>query len=288
MATALILSGACLAGSSTHRRRRARSAAHAVARFVRNQVRPATLQRAVLAPVVDVAAAPVQIVDRHLIVKQIANDAVEIRSVGALKHHLQVVALLPVSLRLELLLHEIVELRARQRIRDADADVIGAGTLEKPAGRENAFQLLSQVAELDEEPDANALLSKARARARNVLDSCALVHRIEDFLAAALATNPTLAASGALQFPCHGTADEVGARLNREGYGAARRVHRGGKVCHPIHAESEDVVGKPDVVGIEGVLQIGHFGGDVCRRALEIAVSPDRFGAPVAAEGTTA
>ena len=65
----------------------------------------------------------------------------------------------------ELPLHLLVELGARQRIGDADADVIRARRLQQFARGEDVRQLLIEVAELDEEADADAL-RPAAARAR--------------------------------------------------------------------------------------------------------------------------
>src|SRR6185312_739140 len=60
-----------------------------------------------------------------------------------------------------------------------------------------------------------------------------------------------------------------------------------GKIVHPVTVEPEDVVGEPDVVGAERVLQVTHFHGDFAGVAAPVVVSPDRLGAPVAVEWTT-
>ena len=62
--------------------------------------------------------------------QQVSDGAVEVRRIGSLKHHLQVVAILPTSLSAELFLHQLVELRARQRVRHTDSHIIGAGIVE--------------------------------------------------------------------------------------------------------------------------------------------------------------
>ena len=59
-------------------------------------------------------------------------------------------------LRAELLLDQLVEFRARQGIRDADADLVRAGGFEQVARRENVRKLLAHVAQLDEKADADA------------------------------------------------------------------------------------------------------------------------------------
>ena len=56
----------------------------------------------------------------------------------------------------------------------------------------------------------------------------------------------------------------------------------------PVRAEAEDVVGKPDVIRRESLLEMGHLGGDLAGTALQIAVAPDRLGAPVAPERAAA
>src|SRR5688572_24377414 len=51
----------------------------------------------------------------NLIVQQVPHAAIELRAVGAVEHHLEVVALFPVALRAELTLHGVEEFRPRQR-----------------------------------------------------------------------------------------------------------------------------------------------------------------------------
>src|SRR5262249_25894130 len=92
-----------------------------------------------------------------------------------------------------------------------------------------------------------------------------------------------LAASGA-QSRGHALAEQVGASLDGEGYAAVGRGERGGKLLHPIDPETEDVVGKPDVIGMEGAFEIQHLRRHGGSTALQILVTPDRLGAPGAAE----
>ena len=73
----------------------------------------------------------------HLIVQQVANGAIELGGISAPKHHRQVIAVLPVGLGSELYLDELVEACARQRVRDADTDVIRLRGAQQLAGRED-------------------------------------------------------------------------------------------------------------------------------------------------------
>src|SRR6188508_2812654 len=59
----------------------------------------------------------------NLIVQQVPHAAIELGTVGAKEHHVEVVALLPVAFRAELAFHDVEEFRPGQRVRDADADV---------------------------------------------------------------------------------------------------------------------------------------------------------------------
>src|SRR5262249_47628521 len=152
--------------------------------------------------------------DRDLLMQEIAHRAVEVRAVRAVEHHREVTAVLPVALARELVLHELVELRAGQRIGDADADVIGTRGLEQLARGEDVGELLVQVAELDEDPHADALRPKALACAEDLPDRGALVHGVENALTAALRADPGLGASGLAQCLRHGLAGEVRADLN--------------------------------------------------------------------------
>ena len=77
----------------------------------------------------------------------------------------------------------------------------------------------------------------------------ALVHGVEDLLAAALGADPDFTAAGLAQRLGHARAHQVGAQLDREGHAAAAGRERGGELVHPIGPETEDVVGEPDVVG---------------------------------------
>ena len=59
-----------------------------------------------------------------LVVQQIPNAMVKLRPVGSAEHHFEIVTLLPVPFRGELLFDLLVKLRAGQRVGDADADIV--------------------------------------------------------------------------------------------------------------------------------------------------------------------
>ena len=176
----------------------------------------------------------------------------------------EVVALVPVALLAELALHRVEELRARQRVRDADADVVGPRALQQVARRENVVELLAEIAEHQEEADADAFRAERAARLHDVVDAGALVHGVENLLAAALGADPDLAAAGVAKRRGHARAHQVRAQLNRERHASAALRQSGREIANPIHAEAEDVVGKPDVVG--RVLR-------ACRRSISAATS---------------
>src|SRR5687767_5651111 len=96
------------ATSDCVRRLRARGA---ILQLAREQVLPASFDRlprlVVLSPLLRI----VELLQRDLIVEQVANGAIKLRRVGALKHHVQIVTVPPVSLGSKLLPHLLVELR---------------------------------------------------------------------------------------------------------------------------------------------------------------------------------
>ena len=252
--------------------------------FVGDQRIPSRIERRSDFAVMRRRFGSLRLLQRDLLVQQIPHVAVEVRVVGTAEHHGQVAAVLPVRLRAKLRLDLFVEFRARQRIGNADADVIRNGLRDQFASRQQIGQLLAQIAQLDEEAHADAVLAQPRAGRDKVRDFGALVHRVQHALAAALRAKPGLRASGVFQGGGHPLADQVGAGLD----GERDRPVGGAKVRtelrHPVDVEAEDVVRQPDVIGLEHLLQVGHLGRDVFGTALVVVVAPDRFGAPVAAE----
>ena len=131
--------------------------------------------------------------------------------------------------------------------------------------------------------------SPSRRRARDVLAyACALVHGVEDLLAAAFGADPGFPAARIAQRLGHARGDEIGAQLDGEGHAAAAFGERGGEFVHPVDAESEDVIGKPDVVGPIVPARWIISAATLARRALQVSIAPDRLRAPVAAEGAAA
>src|SRR5690242_5409556 len=98
-----------------------------------------------------------------LVVQQIAHAAVKLRAIRAEEHHVEIIALLPVALRAQLALDDIEKLRAGQRVRNADTDVVGSSALQEIARRQDVAELLADVAEHQEEADADALGSERAA-----------------------------------------------------------------------------------------------------------------------------
>ena len=156
--------------------------------------------------------------------QQIAHEPVEIGRVRAVKHHLEIVAFLPVTLVAELFLDQLVELGARQWIGHAHADVVGPRLVDQPARRQDVVEVLAEITELQEEPDANSLVAQhAGARAMFSPTRRALVHGVEDLLAAAFGADPDFTATGLTQRRGHARAHEVGAQLDGEGHAAPGR-----------------------------------------------------------------
>src|SRR5580692_4792784 len=187
-----------------------------------------------------------------------------------MKHHVQIAAFLPMSLAAELRFDQFVEFRTRQGIGNAHADLIRPSGLEQVARRENIRQFLAQVAQLNEKSDADARGSESVTGSENLADRRPLVHGIQYALAAALGSDPSLKATRALQCLRHAHADQVRASLDREPYAPPCCCGGGGEVLHPVDAESEDVICKPNVLRIETALQICHFRCNGDRIALQI------------------
>ncbi|MCW0462506.1 hypothetical protein NB717_003574 [Xanthomonas sacchari] len=188
----------------------------------------------------------------------------------------------------ELVLDLLVEHGAGQGIRHADADVVRARLRHQPTRGEDVVELLVQVAQLQEEADADALRAQPLARGDHAVHIGALGHLVEDALAAALRADPGLAAAGPRQGGGHALAAQVGTGLDGEGHRAVGGGQRIGEVLHPVHVEAEDVVGHPHMVGREAALELGHLRGHVLRLAALVVIAPDRLGAPVAAERAAA
>src|SRR5262249_51189942 len=144
--------------------------------------------------------------------------------------------------------------------------------------------LLTKVAQLYEEPDADAGGLQSCPGGENLFHRRALIHRIQDALTAAFRPEPRLSTGGIPQRLHHALTHQIGACLDRERdrpivLGDDRR-----KLAHAVDAESKDVIGKPDVIGCEGALEVFHLLTDGNWAALQVMVSPDRLRAPCTAE----
>ena len=63
----------------------------------------------------------------------------------------------------------------------------------------------------------------------------------------------------------------------------SQRFHGCGELLRPLLREREDVVGEPEMVGLETVLELQHFLRHQGRGPAVVGVTPDGLGAPVAA-----
>src|ERR1700729_3978250 len=84
----------------------------------------------------------------HLGVQSIVEGAIEIVCVGALEHHGQVFTIGPVGLLPELSLYAIEKLSARQRVRDGNTNIIGAGISNQADCILNIFPGFAGITEL--------------------------------------------------------------------------------------------------------------------------------------------
>ena len=115
-----------------------------------------------------------------LIVEQIANCLVKRGYIRTVEHHGQVIAVAPVGLAVELLLHHVVETRPGQRVRDRDTDVIWLFGANEIPRQEDVLPAFSEIAELDEPTSSDAALFEGLGGGSHVLDLGSLVHGVED------------------------------------------------------------------------------------------------------------
>ncbi len=85
----------------------------AILQLAREQLFPASFDRQPRLVVLRALFRTVELLQGDLIVEQVANGAVELGRLSALKHHVQIGTVLPVSLGSKLLPHLLVELRPR-------------------------------------------------------------------------------------------------------------------------------------------------------------------------------
>ena len=182
-----------------------------------------------------------------------------------------------------------MELGARQRVGNGHADVVRQGAFHHADGLLHLLGCFAQVAELEEVPHADAVGLQPPGGLLDLGHGGALVHGVQDGLAAALGAHPHL-----LQ-------PALGQRL--DGVVLQQQVHPAlhlvaqfqppfaqhvAEALHPAGLQAEDVVGEPDVVRPVQALEQFQFVRHMFRRATVVAVAIDGLGAPVALEGTAA
>ena len=108
--------------------------------------------------------------------------SVKIGVEGAGKQHVEVIRIFPVRFIAHFLLHAIVKLCSRQRIRHRNANVVRAIVSYHFDGRPNVFFRFAQVAELQEISHAGALLLQQFRTVGDLFNRNAFVHGIKDLL----------------------------------------------------------------------------------------------------------
>src|SRR5580698_655071 len=253
------------------------------------QARAAQLETLLRLAVVLAVVGLVELPDLDLLVPEVTDGSVEVRAVGAAEHHCEVAAFLPVGLAVEKLSLDLLEkLRARQRVGDAHAHIVRACCLQQLARCEDVGEFLVEVTELDEEAHPNAVRFQTRPRLLDLRHRGALVHGVQYALTAALSADPGLGAAGFGQRGRHVLAGEVGADLDGEGDARVGLAYRAREAPHPRRLETEDVVGEPDVIRVEALLEVGELGRHRLDAALRVLVAPDGLRAPAAAERAAA
>ena len=126
------------------------------------------------------------------------------------------------------------------------------------------------------------------ARGEDLRDRGALVHRVEHALAAALGADPGLA-QPALASACAMRSLMRSARVWMvNGIDAAAGRAALARTPDPVDAEAEDVVGEPDVIGLNVRFRWVISAATSAGAALQVLVAPDRLRAPGAAERAAA
>ena len=179
-----------------------------------------------------------------------AERAVEAAGERALEHHIEVVAVGPVFLGPELAGDALVKRRARQRIRDRDADIVGAGVAHQGDGLLNFGPGLARIAELQEVAGADAV---ARADSRAPRRSAH--RRMPLSIASSTFCAPDSAPIQTSAQPARRSASTVGRVIRSQrdcilnGICASSSSTAAANSCGPARREREDVVGEPEVVG---------------------------------------
>src|SRR5580658_3169430 len=194
---------------------------------------------------------------------------------------IEVVTFGPVSLVPDVGDHLFVVTRARQRVAYRDADVVGKELAHEGACGLHLRPTLTEVAELQEEPDAYAVAVERFHGGARLLDRDSLLHRVENSLRARLGAEPHLARSGALERVDVLVGHQIGARLAEEGGPYASLGDRVRPRDKPVRLQPQDVVAKPEVVGRVALPQHAQLGHDLARRAAVVGVAVVGLRAPV-------
>src|SRR6185312_13794575 len=96
---------------------------------------------------------------------------------------------------------------------------------------------------------------------------------------------PDFSCAGRAKFPRDGLTDQIDARLDRKRDYRLLPADFVGELADPLGRHPEYVVGEPDVIGRDFVLQAAHLFGHGGSRALAVTAAERRLGAPVARVG---
>ena len=203
----------------------------------------------------------------HFQVQRVGQGAIEVGGKGALKHHVQIVAIGPVLLGAELAGDHLVERRARQRIGDRDADIVGPRLAHQRDGLFDFRPGLAGIAELQKEAGADAV-----ARAGSRAPRRPARARVPLSMASSTSCEPDSTPIQTSAQPARRSASTVGRVIRSQrdcilnGICAPSDSTASANSQRPLLREREDVVGEPEVVGLEA--------------RLDFAASPRPPGAP--------
>src|SRR5271170_6383323 len=95
----------------------------------------------------------------------------------------------------QLVLDHIVEACSRQRIAHANPNAVRQGRSHHLSCRQDVFESLPRITQLEEETCGNAGLLKSLPHDGNLLNTNSFVHGVKNLLAAALRAEPDLPAT---------------------------------------------------------------------------------------------
>src|SRR5712672_3249192 len=134
--------------------------------------------------------------ESEFLVRNQVQRAVEISGERAAVHHVEILAVDPVFLFAEFLLHSLKELCSGKRVRYGNTNFVGFAFFHHRQSTLDVTPGLSRVAVLEEEPDTDAMLVELPGRAMDLLDRCALLHCVEYFLRTGFRSDPGGLTSG--------------------------------------------------------------------------------------------